>query len=219
MVNAIYDAVVTHTRRAPHRRFSHRMYLWLVDPDAPPELPWWLRPFARFEGAGDLREWLKLQGIRRPGRITMLAQAKVLGYVFNPLTVYWCEAGYVVAEVRNTYRGMHRYLVRPDDSGSASADKEFYVSPFLPMHGRYRLHLPYPDEELNLVVSLRQDGRTSLAATVRGRRLPATPATLLRMLLTRPLTPQRVSLSIRWHGIALWMRRVPIVPRKSERNR
>ncbi|HVV13898.1 DUF1365 domain-containing protein [Amycolatopsis sp.] len=216
MVNAIYDAVVTHTRRAPQSRFSHRMYLWLVDLDELPELPRWLRPFARFDGGGDLVEWLWEQGFARPRRIVMLAQARVLGYVFNPLTVYWCEGDedVVVAEVRNTYGGMHRYLLQPDDHGSATADKEFYVSPFLPMHGQYRLYLPRPDEWLNLVVSLRQDGHTSLAATLRGRRRPASSATLVKMVVTRPFLPQRVSASIRWHGIGLWLRRVPVVPRK-----
>lgn len=224
-MNAIYDTVVTHARRAPRNRFSHRMYLWLVDLDDLPVLPRPLRPFARFrdrDHLADLRGWLAERGVRLDGgRVRMLAQASVLGYVFNPLTVYWCHDpdGHlecVVAEVHNTYGGRHRYLLRPDANARAAADKEFYVSPFLPMHGHYEMRLPEPDERLAVDVLLRQDGKPSLVATMRGHRRPATAGTLIRMLLTRPLMPQRVAASIRRHGIALWLRRIPIVPRSQE---
>ena len=80
----------------------------------------------------------------------MLANARVLGYVFNPLTVYWChrpdgELECVVAEVHNTYRERHCYLLRPDAAGRAETAKEFYVSPFLTVAGDYRMALPVPD--------------------------------------------------------------------------
>ncbi len=235
-MSALYDTEVTHVRRDPGYGFTHRMYLWLVDLDALPVLPWWLRPFARFRGRdhlGDpdrsirenLDEWLATQGVDlRGGRVLMLAQAAVLGYVFNPLTLFWChrrdgELECVVAEVHNTYRGRHRYLLRPDADGRASVDKEFYVSPFLPVHGQYRMRLHRPGPRLDVAIALRQDERTSLAATMRGHRLPATPASVLRMLLTQPFAPQRVAALIRRHGIALWLRRVPIVPRVQEKTR
>ncbi|GAB2993543.1 DUF1365 domain-containing protein [Amycolatopsis acidiphila] len=233
---AIYDVEVTHARRDPGRGFTHRMYLWLVDLDELPVLPWWLRPFARFRGPdhlGDpgrpirrnLADWLRTQGVDlRGGQVLMLAQASVLGYVFNPLTLYWCHRpggalACVVAEVHNTYGGRHRYLLRPDETGEATVDKEFYVSPFLPVHGEYRMRVPRPADRLNVTITLRQDGRTSLAATMRGHRQPATPAVLLRILLTQPLAPQRVAALIRLHGMILWLRRVPIVPRDQEKVR
>ncbi|TNC20585.1 DUF1365 domain-containing protein [Amycolatopsis alkalitolerans] len=233
---ALYDVEVTHARRKPRYRFMHRMYLWLVDLDALPVLPWWLRPFARFRGRdhlGDadrsIREnldaWLATQGVDlQGGRVLMLTQAAVLGYVFNPLTLFWCHRpdgtpDCVVAEVHNTYRGRHRYLLRPDADSRAAADKEFYVSPFLPVHGRYRMRLPTPGDRLDVTIALHQEGLTSLVATMRGRRRPATAGVLVRRLLARPLMPQRVSLLIRHHGIALWWRRVPIIPRVQEGSR
>ncbi|WP_024873923.1 DUF1365 domain-containing protein [Saccharomonospora piscinae] len=233
MVSALYDAVVTHVRREPRRAFTHRLCLWLVDVDDLPVLPRWLRPFAAFrardhvENPGrsiraDLEDWLAARGIRLAGgRVLMLTQAAVLGHVFNPLSLYWChdadgELVCVVAQVHNTYRGRHRYLLRPDAAGRAEADKTFYVSPFLAVRGRYRLRVPEPDARLDVSVVLDQDGRVALAAGLRGRRRPATTTELVRLLLTRPLIPQRVSALIRAHGIALWLRRLPLFSRDQE---
>ena len=225
---SIYDVVITHTRRERvDRTFGHRAYMWLVDLDDLPRLPWWARPFARFEardhlGSPDrsirenLDEWLSERGISLGGgQVLMLANARVLGYVFNPLSVYWChdasgELVCVVAEVHNTYGGRHCYLLRTDDRGRASVDKEFYVSPFLRVDGHYVMRLPKPGDRLSVTIALRQDGKTTFSATMRGERSSG-----LRMLLRRPLMTQRVSALIRRHGIALYFRRLPIVPRSS----
>ncbi|GAB4005685.1 hypothetical protein GCM10029992_54290 [Glycomyces albus] len=105
-------------------------------------------------------------------RVTMLAHARVLGYAFNPLTVYWCRTGdrlrCIVAEVRNTYGGSHRYLLEPDARGADRVGKEFYVSPFMPVAGEYRMRLPEPDDRLTLAVRLDVDGEAMLVATVEG---------------------------------------------------
>ncbi|SDI75979.1 hypothetical protein SAMN05192558_112181 [Actinokineospora alba] len=230
MTAAIYDAIVTHTRTERlNRTFQHRIYLWLVDLDDPPRLPAPLRPFARFDARdhlGDpamsikdnLADWLVPQGIEVSGRVLMLASARVLGYVFNPITVYWVHDSAdrvvcVVAEVHNTYGGRHRYLLHTDDRGRARADKEFYVSPFLELGGTYRMRLPRPGAVLSLTVALSQGGKTPFTATLVGDRRRATTAEVLRTVVRRPLMPQRVSALIRRHGIALWLRRVPVIPR------
>ena len=74
----------------------------------------------------------------------MLANARTLGYVFDPLTVYWCYAADgslegVLAEVHNTYGERHGYVVEVDERGTGHADKEFYVSPFFGVFGDYQL--------------------------------------------------------------------------------
>ncbi|MDN5750907.1 MAG: DUF1365 domain-containing protein [Pseudonocardia sp.] len=230
-VPALYDAQVRHVRRqALDRSFGNGVYLWLVDLDALPDLPRWLRPFARFEARdhlGDPRRtirenldaWLGTQGVDLAGgQVLMLANARVLGYVFNPLSVYWCHRAdgtpaCVVAEVHNTYGERHCYLLHPDGAGAAETAKDFYVSPFLTVEGTYRMMLPLPGERLSVAVTLRQDGATALTATVTGTRRPATPASLARMLVRRPLMTHRTSASIRRHGIALWLRRLPVVRR------
>ncbi|GLY46371.1 DUF1365 domain-containing protein [Lentzea sp. NBRC 102530] len=222
----IYDVLITHQRRELiDRSFSHRAYMWLVDLDGLPSLPWWARPFAKFEARDhlgspaktireNLDEWLAERDIDLGGgQVLMLANARVLGYVFNPLSVYWCHDASgdlvcVVAEVHNTYGGRHCYLLRTDSQGRASVDKEFYVSPFLEVDGHYVMKMPKPGNQLSVTIALRQNGKTTFSATMKGERSSG-----LRMLLRRPLMPQRVSALIRRHGIALYLRRIPIIPR------
>lgn len=235
VVPALYDCEIRHVRRTQlNRSFRHSVYMWLVDLDALPAVPRALRPFARFEARdhlGDpsrtIREnldaWLAGRGVDlEGGRVLMLANARVLGHVFNPITVYWCHRpdgalACVVAEVHNTYGERHCYLLDPDADGRARTAKEFYVSPFLTVAGEYRMVLPEPGERLTVSVSLRQEGRNVFTATVAGTRTPAGPGALIRMLLRRPFVTHRTSALIRRHGIALWLRRLPVVPRPPHR--
>ncbi|KDN87746.1 DUF1365 domain-containing protein [Kitasatospora cheerisanensis] len=221
---ALYPYVTTHVRTAPLRdAFRHRGYLWLVDLDRMPPVPRWLRPLARFRPGEAIRrelaDFLAGQGTDLAGgSVLMLTQARVLGHVFNPLTVYWCRdaAGRplcTVAEVHNTYGGRHRYLLRPGPDGVAGARKEFYVSPFFPVAGRYRMRLPEPGDRLDLTVRLELDGGSPFTATLRGRALPAGAAVLLRAALRHPLPTLAVSAHIRYRGIRLWLRGLPVHPR------
>lgn len=231
VVPALYDAEVGHARRThPKRTFRHGVYLWLVDLDALPRQPWWLRPFAEFRAAdhlGDpdrsiranLDNWLATQDIDLAGgRVLMLAHARVAGYVFNPITLYWChrpdgEPACVVAEVHNTYGERHCYLLHPDSAGRATVPKELYVSPFLDLDGDYLMRVPMPGRTLSVTVVLRQHGGAALTATLHGTRGPATRGALVRTLLARPLMPQRIAALIRRHGVALWARGVRTAPR------
>ncbi|GAA4879656.1 DUF1365 domain-containing protein [Saccharopolyspora cebuensis] len=227
----LYDVVVAHRRHVdPAMTFRHRLHTWLVDLDALPRLPLPLRPLARFDSrdhlgdpARSIREnldrWLALRGVDlRGGQVLMLANARVLGHAFNPLTVYWChgpggDLECVVAEVHNTYGERHCYLLHPDADGIGETAKEFYVSPFLPERGEYRMRLDPPGERVALRIEFGQDGQRMLTATLSGHRLPATRRRILGLALRRPLVPQRVSALIRAHGLALWVRGAPRTPR------
>ena len=159
---ALYECRITHARTGPAAQRVHATarYLWLVDLDHLPRVPgrWPASAPATTSatrGASireNLDRFLAARGVDlRGGRVTMLAHARVLGYVFNPLTVYWCHRpdgtlACVVAEVHNTYRQRHAYLLHTDDRGRAEVPKEFYVSPFYPVDGHYRMSLPEPDD-------------------------------------------------------------------------
>jgi uncharacterized protein len=225
---ALYAVEVGHVRYQRIRRtLRHRTYLWLVDLDHLPRLPWYLRPAARFRSADHLGDpdrpiranveaYLATHGVRAGGRIVMLAHAYSLGYVFNPLTLFWCHdpAGdlvCVVAEVHNTYGERHCYLLRPDPVGRAEVDKQFYVSPFLSVTGSYRMTVPPPGETLAVTVGLHQDGHPALVAMLRGDRRPASTRQLLRVLVRYPAVTYRTAALIRRHGVALWARRLPVV--------
>ena len=145
----------------------------------------------------------------------MLAHARVLGYVFNPLTVYWCHRpdgtlAAVVAEVHNTYRQRHAYLL---PGVRAEVPKQFYVSPFYPVDGRYRMSLPEPDARLALSVRLDRPDGPSFAASVRGRAVPATTRALLGAAARHPWSTAAVSVRIRWQGVRLYLRGLPVIPR------
>ncbi len=228
---AIYECQIDHARTAPvSHSFSYGSYLWLVDLDTPPRLPRLLRPLARFEARdhiGDparsirsnVEQYLAGQDIDLTGgQILMLTNARVLGYVFNPLTVYWCRyadgsPACVVAEVHNTYGGRHRYLLRPNARDRATTAKEFYVSPFFPVDGDYRMYLPEPTERLAISISLHREGGRPFVATLRGQRRPATVRTVLRSALRHPWVTAVVALRIRRHGVHLFLRGLPVQPR------
>ncbi len=167
----------------------------------------------------DLERYLAAQGVGPAGgRVLMLAQARSLGHVFNPLTVYWCHGPdgrplCTVAEVHNTYGGRHRYLLLPDERGRAETAKEFYVSPFFPVDGSYRMSLPEPGERLDLTIHLERPGGRAFTATVHGARRPAGPAELLRAAVRHPFPTLAVSARIRLQGIRLLLRGLPVQPR------
>jgi DUF1365 family protein len=229
---AIYRTTITHARHTPvHHSFEYRSYSWYVDVDDLPRLPWWLRPFARFRAVdhfsgpphGSLRERLNAffadSGMAVPdGRITALLQARVLGYVFNTLSVFWCHDDdgtlrHVIAEVHNTYGERHAYLLPPADLPVVTA-KTFYVSPFHPVEGYYLVQAPRPDSDVDITVALHRDRRPAFpefTANLRGERRPPTVREVTIMQIISPLAPLLVAMRIRIQGIKLWLRRVPVV--------
>ncbi|MFE3582616.1 DUF1365 family protein [Streptomyces vinaceus] len=119
----------------------------------------------------------------------------------------------VVAEVHNTYGQRHCYLLRPDGSREAEVDKEFYVSPFFAVEGRYRMRLPLPGERLALAVHLDNEESRAFTAVVQGRRQPATVPSLLAAAVRRPWSTAAVWAGIRRQGIHLLLRGLPLQPR------
>jgi predicted NAD/FAD-binding protein/DUF1365 family protein len=232
---ALYATTIKHARVEPLRNvFSYDSYTWLVDLDDLPRfggpLGPLLRRLASFEardhvGSPDrtLRQnidaLLADHGIDlRGGRIQMLAQARTLGYVFNPISVFWChrpggELACVVVEVHNTYGGRHAYLVHPDAHGRAKVDKELYVSPFNDTSGEYHVAVPTPGETVKVGVTLHRDGQPPFTATMTGTAGPAGTRAVLRAALRMPMAPLLGMVRIRLQGVKLWLRGLPVQPR------
>ena len=234
---ALVEGQVMHSRRSqPRHAFRHGVYQWLIDLDDVPVQRRWLRPFAGFRAQDHLGdpdatikanvvEFARLRGVQVTGRVVMLANARVLGHVFDPLSVHWCHDTdgalvCIVAEVHNTYGERHAYLLEPDEQGVAHADKEFYVSPFFTVDGRYDLRFRLDRERVATTVRLFQgpDEDPVFTAGFSGEPRPVTPRRLVSLLVRRPLMPQRVSLLIGVHGVWLWLRRLPVVPRRAHRH-
>ncbi|MFY9914580.1 MAG: DUF1365 domain-containing protein [Nocardioidaceae bacterium] len=253
---AIVRGEVRHARFHPIKhQFRYRAHQWLVDVDQPAVAPRWLRSLASFEardhvgGPGgslgaNVRAFIAAQGVSWTAhRVIMLANARVLGYVFDPLTVFWCYAEDgtlegVLAEVHNTYGERHGYVLDLDSQGSARTDKQFYVSPFFGVFGDYQLKFVLDADsaaakgstaeparagqpsqravapaKVGAFVTLRQDDRVVFTGSFTGQALPVTTRRLLGVALTQPLMPQRVAVLIRLHGVWLWLRRLPVVRR------
>ncbi|MDX1890237.1 DUF1365 domain-containing protein [Mycolicibacterium sp. 050158] len=234
MLTALYRTRITHLRRAPvHHYFEQRGYSWYVDIDDLPRLPRWLQPFARFEAADHLSpppdgqdtlrtrvdHYLAERGVTLPGgTVTALLQARVLGYVFNPLSIFWCHDArgvlrHVIAEVHNTYGDRHAYLLPPTGDQPAAVKKALYVSPFNQVNGYYLVRAPLPDAELDVTISLHRENKPAFVATLEGARCKASIANILRLQMVAPVAPLSGALWIRVQGVTLWARRVPVVPR------
>ena len=232
---ALYECRVVHVRQAPLRHeFSYRTYLWLVDLDQLPRPGRWeslLAGFCARDHLGDpgrtiranVDEFLRTRGVDLDGgQVLMLAHARVLGYVFNPLTLYWCHRAdgalaCVIAEVHNTYRQRHAYLVRTDDQGRARVGKELYVSPYHPVDGWYQMSVPRPAGRLSVTITLNRPNGHRFVASVRGAGAPATRLALARAAVRHPCSTAAVSARIRWQGIRLYARGLRPAPRPARR--
>jgi DUF1365 family protein len=158
------------------------------------------------------------------GRIELLCYPRLLGYGFNPLTVYFCyracgELALVIYEVRNTFGEIHPYVLpvragELNDSGLRQQhEKLFYVSPFLPMAMRYHFRLLPPSDTVKLrILESDRDGPL-LAATFNGRRRALTSRALLRSFFALPLVSFKVMAAIHWEALRLWLKGARLVPR------
>lgn len=185
------------------------------------------RDFGPRDGS-DLRTWvearLREQGLTPDGgAIRILCFPRVLGYGFSPLSVWYCHRRdgrlqAVLLEVRNTFGEKHHYLVVADPDGRIDAprawqaDKAFHVSPFIGPDLGYRFRFAGPDERLLVRVEGHWDSSApapQMLATWSGDRRTLDDARLLSLALRVPLQGLKIIALIHWHGLRLWLARVP----------
>ena len=239
--SAIYNGTVTHQRLRPIRhRVRYRMFMMLLDLDELPALARGLRLFShdRFNlfsfcdsdhGAGEpggLRAWLNLQlgsaGLLDScGAIRVLCMPRILGHVFNPISVFFCHRpdGSPLAmlyEVNNTFGERHGYLIPVTDSTwpvRQSCDKAFYVSPFMPMELVYRFKVTRPAEHFSLAITATAPEGPMIATAFTGKAAPITDRVLLGAFLRMPLLGAKVLTAIHVEAIKLWFRGLKLIPR------
>lgn len=233
----LYVGKVMHARLKPlGHRFSYKVASLLIDIDRVAEMPRLSRLMShnRFNlysvhdrdlGAADgtplrqhVEQLLQAGGLEKtPGRILLLTYPRILGFVFNPLSVYWCygEDGALVAiiyEVRNTFGERHTY-VAPIVEGELgpegvkqSRNKRFYVSPFLEMGLRYHFRLRPPGETVAVrILETDQDGPI-LSATFHGCRNPLTTGVLVKTFIMLPFLTLKIVAGIHYEAAKLWMK-------------
>ena len=158
------------------------------------------------------------------GRVWLLCYPRLLGYTFNPLSIYFCynangALALIIYEVRNTFGEIHSYVL-PVGPGEVTAaelrqeqDKLFYVSPFVAMATRYRFRISPPGEGVRLrILEVDAEGPL-LAATFSGRRRALSTRALLRAFVTLPFLTLKIVGAIHWEALRLWLKGVKLVPR------
>ncbi|WP_224824984.1 DUF1365 domain-containing protein [Cognatishimia sp. MH4019] len=168
------------------------------------------------EGRGAIwvREVLAAHHLDLPGRVILLAQPRVLGHVFNPVSFWLCHDAEdrmcaVIAEVSNTFGDRHSYLCHHDDLREISredtlqATKIFHVSPFQQIEGGYTFRFDIRDDKIGIWIDY-SAGNGGLIATLVGKRVPLTNAGILKACLRRPFGSRRVLGLIHWQALKLW---------------
>lgn len=167
-------------------------------------------------GAPWAREVLAAHGLDRVtgGRLELLAQPRVLGHVFNPVS-FWLahdDAGRlraVIAEVTNTFGDRHSYLCHRDDlepierTDTLTASKIFHVSPFQPIAGGYAFRFDIRPDKIGIWIDY-SSGNGGLIATLTGKRKPLTTFAMIASALRRPFGSRRVLGLIHWQALKLW---------------
>lgn len=228
--SSLYRLRVAHHRvGAVKHAFAYDYMSLLLDLDELPTLSRELRLF-RWNGWGPiahrdrdhgphdgtgLRPWAEKRLAEAAisydgGPIRLLAMPRMLGSVFNPLSIYYCHAKSgalqaVIYEVHNTYRQHHSYVLPVTaDSSRQACEKEFYVSPFIPMQQHYRFSLRTPGETLSFAMQQGTEAEPLLFVHLRGERVELSDATLSRALLTYPFLTWKVLGAIHWQALRLW---------------
>lgn len=244
----LYFGKVMHARLRPvSHRFSYRVMSLLIDLDRLNEADRQSRlfgvnrtAFISFQESdhgkqdgSSLLDYVRQLGADRGidlshGRIHLLCYPRVLGYTFNPLSIYFCHAvsgelALLIYEVRNTFGEMHSYVMPVDDMQverreyRQTQEKQFYVSPFIEMETQYHFRISTPAEQVRVRI-LQTDERGPLfAAALSGRRRALTSRSLLNAFAAIPFSTFKVVLGIYWEALQLWLKGVAIVPRVSQR--
>ena len=155
------------------------------------------------------------------GRVVLVTLPRVLGYLFNPVSFYFCydAAGTCVAslaEVTNTFKEMKPYFLGPETAEAATpgtfhlrTPKHFYVSPFSDVDTAFDFTLRTPSDRLSIQIDDYVGAERTLTSTLAGPRRELTGARLAWFSLKYPAITLRIIALIHWHAALLWFRRLP----------
>jgi DUF1365 family protein len=230
--SSLYVGSVFHHRMRPHaHKLRYGVFWMLVDLEEVSTIAGKLRFFShnRFNlpsfhdadhGNGSrgplgvqIRELLQREGISSEiGRIDLLCMPRILGYGFNPLSVYFCyrsdgSLAVIIYEVHNTFGERHSYIIpcKPADCGRVEqrCAKAFFVSPFLDMDMHYSFRVDLPAETVSVTVRGDDQKGPLILASLAGSKQALDDKSLLRLMVSHPLMTVRVIAAIHWHALRM----------------
>jgi DUF1365 family protein len=234
------EGSVSHRRlEGPAHAFRYGVFMALLDLDEVPELDRSLRLFGRgrgrrllsfrdedhFDGSphglrASLEAVVRAAGHEPPGgRVLVLTNCRVLGYVFNPVSFFYCHdeddrLALVVAEVNNTFGDRHSYVLPVESGYEWRRKKVMHVSPFnRPDAGTYRFTAPPPADRIEIGIDLLRAGTAAVAARLSLVTRPFTDAAIARALVRFPFVTAKVTAAIHWEALRLWWKGAPYFPR------
>jgi uncharacterized protein len=234
---ALYRADVMHARLKPFgHRFNYKVFNILVDiadlKSADKQSAFFsinrfnLLSFHERDHAGKdstslksyIDELLANAGLTSPpSRVLLLCYPRLLGFVFNPISVYFCynDNENLVAciyEVRNTFGQRHTYVAKVEDGELSDAGlrqtrtKLFHVSPFVGMVAAYEFRVLPPGDKVRVRILETENGEPLLSATIIGARKPLTSATIIAECIRAPLMTLKVVAGIHYEALKLWLK-------------
>ncbi|MCC7532101.1 MAG: DUF1365 domain-containing protein [Candidatus Melainabacteria bacterium] len=242
MLNScIYEVEVIHQRLAPKKhRFQYDLFMFLLDLDEAAEINKTLKliavnkrslysffdedhfqhsPLATRE---KIAAFLASRGVTQPiGKIELVTNLRFLGYVFNPISIYFVHDTegsplLAVAEVGNTFLErkpyllpMHRDQLTGKTKYTLTAPKNFYVSPYSRVDDTFEFSFIGPEDTLELHINTKSGGRTTLASSLRGKKLELTDRNVIACTLRYPFVTLGVIGLIHFHALWLWIKKVP----------
>ncbi|GGB91829.1 DUF1365 domain-containing protein [Marinobacterium zhoushanense] len=238
----VYCGQVMHHRFSPKRhRFVYSVFSLLLDLDELQDLPRRVKGFSlnRFNlfslhekdhgaGQGQLRDEIECL-LRRQGygdataRILLLCYPRILGYVFNPLSVYFCydsqqHLAVVIYEVSNTFGERHSYLIKVDEGDRTirqQCSKSMYVSPFTPPVSDYNFRIQPPAARIAVCISQLSSEQRLLHATFTGKAENLGCWSAVSLFFRYPMMTLKVIGAIHWEALRLWLKGVPVYRHES----
>lgn len=243
MNSCLYECTVMHWRTKPKQhRLLHKIFMFYIDLDEIDTLcqenflvghnRW--RPYSFYDddhlpfGQSNAREnllhFLRSKGIdQEVGRVMLLANLRTFGYVFNPISVYFCfdKSGQPlcsVPEIGNTFGEIKSFILPPSalqgESFKDEQGKFYYISPFSKLDISLDFNFKIPDERLNIRVDDVSDGEKILYASLTGKRRALDKRNLLWLTLRFPFVTLKVISLIHVHALWLYFKKVPFYPKQ-----